>query len=335
MPGEWGPDHSFGGRQPAPGWANVNGVRDPGPENEVLMRTTRLVFAALAAVLLLAASATAASAAPHLTHYRHYVALGDSYTAGPLIPFQRLDPLGCARSTANYPSIVSATLHVSSYADISCSGATTADMTQAQAVPLGQNPPQFAALRPDTDLVTLGIGGNDSSVFGTLVGTCPGLRASDPTGNPCQQHFTSNGVDTVKAALATTQRSVQTVLAGIHARSPQAKVLAVGYPRIAPESGYCPDILPFANGDYAWLSSIEEALNSAIGNAVAADGNASYVDTFGPSAGHDACAGGSAWINGKDTLLLSAAAYHPLARGMAGMARVVSGQLQVGLASRS
>ncbi|WP_328612132.1 SGNH/GDSL hydrolase family protein [Amycolatopsis sp. NBC_00345] len=288
------------------------------------MRTTRLVFAALAAVVLLAASATAASAAPLPTHYRHYVALGDSYTAGPLIPLPRLDPLGCVRSTSNYPAILAATLHTGGYTDVSCSGADTSDMTQAQSVPLGVNPPQLTALRPDTDLVTLGIGGNDSGVFGTLVGTCPTLRASDPTGNPCQQHFTSNGVDTIKAALATTQRSVQTVLAGIHARSPQAKVLAIGYPRIAPESGYCPDILPFADGDYAWLSSVEEALNSAIANAVAADGDASYVDTFGPSAGHDACAGGAAWINGKDTLLLAAAAYHPLARGMVGMAGVVS-----------
>jgi lysophospholipase L1-like esterase len=322
-----GRDHPFGGRQPVPDWANVNGVRDPGPENEVPMRTTRLVFAAFAAVILLAASATAASAAPSPAHYRHYVALGDSYTAGPLIPLPRLDPLGCVKSTSNYPAILAATLHTGGYTDISCSGADTSDMTQAQSVLLGVNPPQLSALRSDTDLVTLGIGGNDSGVFGTLVGTCPTLRASDPTGNPCQQHFTTNGVDTIKALLATTQRSVQTVLAGIHARSPEAKVLAIGYPRIAPASGYCPDILPFANGDYAWLSSVEQALNTAIANAVAADGDASYVDTFGPSAGHDACAGGAAWINGKDTLLLAAAAYHPLARGMAGMAAVIARQL--------
>ncbi|WP_329064928.1 SGNH/GDSL hydrolase family protein [Amycolatopsis sp. NBC_01480] len=291
------------------------------------MRLTRLVFAALAAVVLLAASATAASAAPLPAHYRHYVALGDSYTAGPLIPLLRLDPLGCVKSTGNYPAILAGKLRVDTYTDISCSGADTSDMTQAQSVLLGVNPPQLSALRADTDLVTLGIGGNDSGVFGTLVDTCPGLRASDPTGNPCQQHFTTNGVDTIKAKLATTQQSVQTVLAGIHARSPHAKVLAVGYPRIAPASGYCPDTLPFADGDYAWLSSVEQALNSAIANAVAADGTASYVDTFGPSAGHDACAGGAAWINGKDTLLLAAAAYHPLARGMAGMATVIAGQL--------
>ncbi|MDT8914549.1 SGNH/GDSL hydrolase family protein [Amycolatopsis sp. PS_44_ISF1] len=292
------------------------------------MRTTRLLSTAFAVVALLAASATAAAAATHPARYRHYVALGDSYTAGPLIPLPRLDPLGCLRSTANYPAVLAARLHVGTYTDVSCSGADTSDMTHAQNVPLGVNPAQLSALRPGTDLVTLGIGGNDSGVFGSLVGTCPSLRASDPTGNPCQQHFTTNGVDTVKAALATTQRNVQSVLAGIHARSPHAKVLAVGYPRIAPESGYCPDILPFADGDYAWLSSVEEALNAAISNAVAADGHSSYVDTFGPSSGHDACApDGAAWINGKDTLPLAAAAYHPLARGMAGVATVIARHL--------
>lgn len=289
------------------------------------MRPTRIVLALLAALALLGTSATAASAAQ--PGFRHYVALGDSYTAGPFIPVLRLDPLGCARSTGNYPARVAAALHVDSYTDVSCSSADTTHMTQAQQVPLGVNPPQFSALRPDTDLVTLGIGGNDSEVFGKLIGTCPGLRPGEPTGNPCQQHFTVDGVDTIKALLPATGEHVRQVLAGIHARSPQARVLAVGYPRIAPQSGHCPEVLPFADGDYTWLSRVEKALNAAIEDAVRADGGASYVDTYTPSAGHDACAGDAAWINGKDTNLFAAAAYHPLAAGMAGIAGVIRQQL--------
>ncbi|WP_326837735.1 SGNH/GDSL hydrolase family protein [Amycolatopsis rhabdoformis] len=292
------------------------------------MRITRLVFVAVAAVTALTTVSGAANATARLDSYRHYVALGDSYTAGPLIPTQRLDPLGCARSSSDYPSILAAALRVGSYTDISCSGADTSNMTGAQSVPLGVNAPQFSALRLDTDLVTLGIGGNDSSVFATLVGVCPALRANDPSGNPCERHFSVGGTDSIKAALKNTQKSIETVLAGIHARSPQAKVLAIGYPRIAPASGYCPSVLPFADGDYAWLSSVEEALNTAIENAVEADGNASYVDTFTPSTGHDACApDGAAWINGQDTLLFTAAAYHPLPEGMAGLAGIIYRQL--------
>jgi lysophospholipase L1-like esterase len=255
------------------------------------MRITRLLIAVASAAILLPASATAASAAS----IGSYVALGDSYTSGPFIPVQRLDPLGCGRSTANYPSVLAAALHAT-------------------------NPPQLGALRIDTDLVTLGIGGNDYGVFGSLISTCPGLRAGDPTGNPCEKHFGGS----VTSSIDNIGPRVEAVLAAIHERSPRARVLVVGYPRIAPEKGYCPEVLPFADGDYAWLSSVEEALNRMLADAVDGDGNAEFVDTFGPSRGHDACArGGSAWINGKDQNIFEAAAYHPLKAGMAGVAAVI------------
>ncbi|MEU5262858.1 SGNH/GDSL hydrolase family protein [Amycolatopsis sp. NPDC021455] len=283
------------------------------------MRITRLLVAVSSAAILLTTAATASAAGFH-----HYVALGDSYTSGPLIPAQRLDPLGCGRSTANYPSVVAAALNVGAFTDVSCAGADTGAMTRPQKVPLnGTNGPQLDALRIDTDLVTLGIGGNDYGVFGSLTATCPGLRASDPTGNPCEKHFTTNGVDTVGAAITAIRPRIEGVLATIHQRSPGARVLVVGYPRIAPESGYCPDVLPFADGDYAWLNQVERDLNQALEDA-AANGDAEFVDTYGPSRGHDACArGGSAWINGKDQDVFAAAAYHPLKAGMAGVAAIV------------
>ncbi|HET6711177.1 SGNH/GDSL hydrolase family protein [Amycolatopsis sp.] len=284
------------------------------------MRTTRLLVAVFSAAILLTTTAAAASAAG----IHHYVALGDSFTSGPFIPAQRLDPLGCGRSTANYPSVVAAALKPGNFTDVSCAGADTGAMTRPQKVPFnGTNGPQLDALRIDTDLVTLGVGGNDYGVFGTLTATCPGLRATDPTGNPCEKHFTTNGVDTIGTAITSIQPRIEGVLAAIHQRSPGARVLVVGYPRIAPDSGYCPDVLPFADGDYAWLNSVEKDLNQALEDA-AANGDAEYVDTYGPSRGHDACArGGSAWINGKDQDVFAAAAYHPLKAGMAGVAAVV------------
>ncbi|WP_328451001.1 MULTISPECIES: SGNH/GDSL hydrolase family protein [unclassified Amycolatopsis] len=289
------------------------------------MRITRLLVAVVSAAILLPASATAASAALSVSRIHHYVALGDSYTSGPFIPVQRTDPLGCGRSTANYPSVLADALRVGDFDDVSCAGADTTNMTRPQSVPFnGTNPPQLGALRIDTDLVTLGIGGNDFGVFGGIVGTCPGLRAGDPTGSPCEEHFTPNGVNTVKTAIGNIEPRVEAVLAAIHQRSPGARVLVVGYPRIAPPSGYCPDVLPFADGDYGWLNEVEQELNQALSDAVDADGKATYVDTFGPSRGHDACArGGSAWINGKNQNVFAAAAYHPLKAGMAGVAAVV------------
>ncbi|NKQ58908.1 SGNH/GDSL hydrolase family protein [Amycolatopsis sp. K13G38] len=286
------------------------------------MRARRSLFVAVLALCTVLASTLTASASNARVNY---VALGDSYTAGPLIPVQRLDPFGCFRSTSNYPAQLAARLKARLYVDVSCSGADTSDMTAPQSIPLGSNPPQLDALRQSTNLVTIGIGGNDYGVFGTIVGTCPGLRNSDPTGNPCQRHFTVNGVDTIKAEIANTEHNITKVLAEIHSRAPHAKVLAIGYPRIAPPSGTCPDILPFADGDYAWLNSVEKALNDAVSGAVATDGKASYVDMFKPSLGHDACSA-QPWINGKDAKPY-AAAYHPFFSGMAGMAAVIYGKL--------
>jgi lysophospholipase L1-like esterase len=281
------------------------------------VKLRRLVAVCASLVLVGSLPVANASASPG---FRHYVALGDSYTSAPLVPLPDLLSLGCVRSYSNYPKMVAAALHVWRFTDVSCGGADTTNMTQPQSTPLGTAAPQFDALTPDTDLVTLGIGGNDFGVFGDIVGTCPGLRASDPTGSPCRAHFTVDGVDTLVARITQTQARIATVVQGIKQRSPQATILLIGYPKIAPEHGTCPSILPFADGDYSYLYSIEQALNSAVSTAAAANG-ATYVDTFGPSTGHDACApDGQAWIQGKDINLLRALNYHPRFEGQAGVA---------------
>src|ERR1700754_2652869 len=89
----------------------------------------------------------------------NYVALGDSYAAGPLIPNQ-LSPLGCLKSDHNYAHLAAPSIGLT-LRDPSCSGATTADMTQTQNVELGSNPPQFNSLDAETKDVSLTIGGND------------------------------------------------------------------------------------------------------------------------------------------------------------------------------
>jgi hypothetical protein len=72
------------------------------------------------------------------------------------------------------------------------------------------------------------------------------------------------------------------------------------------------------------LNDVEEALNAALLNAADADGNTTFVDMYPASLGHDACAAGAAWIQGKDTNLFAAIAYHPFKSGMVGMANQVS-----------
>ncbi|MEU4601642.1 SGNH/GDSL hydrolase family protein [Kribbella sp. NPDC023972] len=287
------------------------------------MKLRRIAAATVVALSLfpgtaMAAAPTGSSYEPPM--FKHYVALGDSYTSAPLVPLPELLSLGCVRSTSNYPKMLATMLRTYQFTDVSCGGADTTNMTQPQSTLVGTSAPQFNALRPDTDLVTLGIGGNDFGVFGDIIDTCPALRASDPAGAPCKAHFTVNGVDSLKARIVQTQARITTVVKGIKERSPKATIALIGYPKIAPEHGTCPAILPFADGDYAYLYSIEQALNAAIATAAAATG-ATYVDTFEPSTGHDACApDGQAWIQGKDINLLRALNYHPRYEGQAGVA---------------
>ncbi|MFC0629300.1 SGNH/GDSL hydrolase family protein [Kribbella deserti] len=289
------------------------------------VRRVLSVFLGLTAVAAFAAPGPVTAAATDSypeNPYSEYVALGDSYSSAPLVPIVDLLSLGCLRSGSNYPKQLAEFLDVDTFRDVTCGGADTTHMTNWQKTPLGIFPPQFSALTAETDLVTVGIGGNDFGVFGTIIGTCPGLRASDPTGDPCRRHFNSTGVDTLKASIDKTQARITTVVKGIKARSPQAKIMLIGYPKIAPETGTCPTILPFADGDYRYLYAIEEYLNAAVAKAAAA-GGATYVDTFGPSTGHDACApDGQAWIQGQDTDLFRAASYHPRYEGQAAVAEL-------------
>jgi lysophospholipase L1-like esterase len=284
------------------------------------VNTLRVIMAALLGLFLVT---PVASAAPR---YERYVALGDSYTSGPGIPWPRLDRLACYTSTNNYPAWVADNLRLRSYTDGSCGGADTTNMLQPQTppIPLGTHPAQFSFLRADTDLVTVGIGGNDFGVFGQLTGRCPELRDSDPTGSPCRNEFTVDGVDTMKQKVAMAGDRVRAVLSGVHERSPQAKVVLVGYPRIVPPAGTCPSVMPFADGDLRWLDEVEQALNSALENAADEDGRTTFVDMYPASLGHDACAGPAAWIQGKNNNVFAAIQYHPFKAGMVGMANEIS-----------
>ncbi|WP_370949359.1 SGNH/GDSL hydrolase family protein [Amycolatopsis sp. cg5] len=287
------------------------------------MKLSRIVLAVMIGLGVLSEPALAAPT------FQRYVALGDSFTAGPLIPWQSAS--WCFRSNNNYPSWLATKLDIyytsGAFNDVSCSSADTTNMTERQTVPSASIPltweyPQFDALTLDTDLITIGIGGNDYSVFGSLIGTCPGLRDTDPTGAPCRDHFTINGVDTLTAATLNTQRNLENVVKGARAHSPGAKIVLVGYPRLVPPTGYCPDQIPFADGDYRWADAVERALNGAIAKAAKRTG-ALYVDTYGPSLGHDACAGSAAWVNGQYTNLTKAVAYHPVQAGMQAVANLI------------
>jgi lysophospholipase L1-like esterase len=280
---------------------------------------TMLSTLATAAAVVVGAAGTAQAAT-----YTRYVALGDSFASVGTLTMLRTDPLGCFRATDNYPSGVAARLGVAAFVDVTCGGATTVHMTQPQSVPLGQNAPQLTALTADTDLVTLTIGGNDIG-FGEIVQTCATLSLTNPFGAPCQAHYAAGGVDQLGARIAQTATLVDAVLAGVHARAPQARVVVVGYLRILPPTTGCWPLVPFASGDVAYFDGVEHRLNGMLGERAAANG-ATFVNP-GETTGHDVCQlPGNKWVEGLIPTSLSAPV-HPNATGQAHVADLVAAAL--------
>lgn len=254
-----------------------------------------------------------------------YVALGDSFTAGPLVPATDVAS-GCFRSDHNYPALLAERLEVDELVDVSCSGASTQDLTGRQHTLAGAVlPPQIRAVDEDTTLVTVGIGGNDFGLYGRLASTCLRVRAQDPDGAPCAE---AEG-DQVREETEKIGNRVREVLDRIQRRAaPDARVLLVGYPRVAPSDGACPQLLPLAAGDVAFADQVLRLLNGAL--AGAADGaGAEFVDLHAASRGHSVCSD-TPWVNGARTKQRQAAALHPYLRGMRGAARAIADHLTGG-----
>ncbi len=256
--------------------------------------------------------------------YRTYVAMGDSYVAAPLVPRTDIAD-GCLRSDGNYPALLAEDLPGVRLVDVSCSGARTDSLTGPQQVRTGTRPPQLDALTADTDLVTVGIGGNDFGLFSTLVGTCMRLAPRDPQGAPCQAQSLRGGADQLLEQVAQVRDRIEDVVTQIRARSPQARVLAVGYPKLLPEEGTCPDRVGLAVGDYAYVDRVNKALTDAVRDG-AIEAGAEYVDLYTASAGHDICSD-DPWINGRTTFPAAALAYHPFAAEQAAVAEMILARL--------
>ena len=140
-------------------------------------------FTAVALAVPLTAGPTAGAetaAAP----IEEYVALGDSWSADVVLadtnglPDSTHAPVDCAQSHTNYPKLLARELGITNFRDATCGSAKTDDFYAPQEdLPLGgTNPAQFDRLTATTDLVTVGIGGNDAGIAGAAM-DCLGATA--------------------------------------------------------------------------------------------------------------------------------------------------------------
>ncbi|GAA2805464.1 SGNH/GDSL hydrolase family protein [Crossiella cryophila] len=243
-----------------------------------------------------------------------YVALGDSAAAGPLIPHQNMN-LACLRSDRNYPAVAAKALGAS-LRDVTCSGATTADFAGRR---LGFIAPQFDALKPSTDLVSVTIGANDSGLFQQAL-TCINLLP-EPIGLSCADRLTAGGRDQLAAAVDAWAPKFGAALDEIRKRSPQAKIVVTGYGTyIRPEG--CHPVQPVWARDGRYLQGVMDRI-SAAARTQAQQRGARFVDFAAVTVGHDICAApAQRYLEGLIPTS-PAAPLHPNAQGMAAFGKAI------------
>ncbi|MDT4937462.1 MAG: hypothetical protein QOG80_1133 [Pseudonocardiales bacterium] len=290
------------------------------------MTAVRRTAVRLALSVLIGTSVTVAvgpAAGAAVAPGARYVALGDSYTAGPLI-LPMSDTFTCARSALDYPALLAARIKPAAFRDVSCSSATSGDFSSPQKGQVfGTNPPQYNAITAATTLVTVGIGGNDIGLVG-LAESCVNVLPA-PYGTSCAAKYTAGGVDVYSQRIAAFAPTYGAIVEHIRSLAPSARILLVGYPT-GIRNGGCFPIQPILGVDATYIQAKIDELNAAMKAQALAHG-ATYVDIRTPSIGHDACAlPGIRWVEG---LIPTSDAFplHPNELEMQDTAKVIFGTL--------
>jgi lysophospholipase L1-like esterase len=248
--------------------------------------TTLAATAALAPALALALPAAAQASGAN------YVALGDSYASG--LGAGSYSDGNCYQSSNAFEVLWVNANHPASFANETCSGATTQSVISSQLSPLNSS----------TTLVSIVIGGNDVGFSNTMI--------------TCVLEDTSACV----AAIQQDESEMQTqlpgemdsVLSDIHADAPNAHVVVLDYPELydLSKSSTC---IGLSTTDRIDLNQAADELDSQIQAAAARHGD-TFGDVRSAFVGHQIC-DSSSWLHSVDWFNLSDS-YHPTASGQSG-----------------
>lgn len=261
---------------------------------------------ALSVLLVLAACGGNKPAARPTGPIKHYVDMGDSYAAGPGINPQ-LD--ACYRSGANYGSLIAQDLNISDFQDVACAGAKTSNLLDPQKDKSGAtiNDPQLDALSDSTNLVTLGIGLNNSGVSYEALYLCLPQFKLDAQ---CAAYLAAPD-SAVLGQVSEIAKAVKASLKAIRDRAPNARIVLIGYPRSLPEGRDCPTALPLTGKAADRLRLVLKATDDAYADVARQEG-VSYLSTYKATGNHDLCST-QPWTNGvtDNSATGNGAALHP------------------------
>ena len=241
------------------------------------------VFArrALGALIALCAFGGAASTAAA----ERYVALGDSYSSG--TGTRTYYDTTCQRSVYAYPYLLSQQRANTQLVFAACSGAKTSNVLNTQ----------VASLTSTTGIVTITVGGNDAG-FSSVITECakPEWASSCDTRVASAQSYIRN----------TLPGQLNQVYGQIKTRSPSARVIVLGYPRLFMGVD-CNAGTYFDSDDMTMLNQTADLLNSTISGRAAAYGF-TFKNPTTAFTGHAICSS-TEWINGLSNPI--GESYHP------------------------
>ncbi|MFI0407386.1 SGNH/GDSL hydrolase family protein [Actinomadura sp. 3N508] len=249
------------------------------------MRLSRSYLVAFGAVTFAAGSiAWPASASAAATNY---VALGDSYSSGTGAGSYHPDSGACKRSANAYAQLWAAA-NKASFKFAACSGATTTTVISGQ----------LGSLSSSTTLVSITVGGNDAG-FSDVMQTC--VLKSESTCKTRAAQAETYMKDTLPGRL-------DSVYSKIRAKSPSARVVVLGYPRLYKIVNVCAGL---SNGKRTALNHAADTLDGVIAKAAGRAGF-TWSDVRDEFSGHELCSGDD-WLNAVTIPIESS--YHPTARG--------------------
>ncbi len=263
---------------------------------------------------LSACSPTPESAPPSETvepqHIAEYVALGDSYAAmgSTTLPLQPAD--NCAKAEDSYPELLNSEEDFDIFRNATCQGATTMDVLAGNG-----RPPQVDAVGEGTQLITLSIGGNDTS-FGMLT-RC--FSQPDPN-QSCEQARSGQA----ELELQGLPERLDKVYAELQQRAPDAHIIATGYLPLIVEGETCAEVEHVTASDRDWLAGIITRINDEVREA-AERHDAEFV-LPDDAANHTGCSP-EPWADftGQDT---DSFPMHPTHAGQVAMTEAIVKQLR-------
>lgn len=217
---------------------------------------------------------------------RSYVAIGDGFAAAPYVG--KTDAArGCQRGANGYPALVARRIGVQ-VTNVSCTGATTRAMLFRSAAPDGKGEleAQIDAVTPQTDLVTITAGISDENLlqrgfFVCMEWPCAKYRI------PAQQL----GTDAETAGTQVTE-----IVRQVLQKAPDATIVLVGYPKIAPPKAGCAGLPTMDANQLIGVNYLFDQINNQMRGAAQQTGT-EYADLGAATDGHDVCST-QPWVRG-------------------------------------